>query len=112
MREIWCATVLTDEHSNLGRPVSRHLEPGWRRIGRIDGQRRRSLWIRETSDALELCAGREGDDAYVRITPENPQWRDFSDVLAAARFAAEYEDDDGLTLEREAAALSGGCSPR
>jgi hypothetical protein len=77
-------------------------EPGWRRIGRIDAPERRSLWIRESRDVIELCAGREGDDAYVRITPDNPQWHDLSDVLSRARFAAEYEDDDGLTLEREA----------
>lgn len=81
----------------------RYLEPGWHRIGRIDKPRIRSLWIRESSDAIELCAGREGDDAYVRLTPDNPQWRDLWDVLSRARFAAEYEDSDGLTLEREAA---------
>lgn len=85
--------------------VNRVAEPGWRRIGRIDAVGRRSLWIREHSfGAIELCAGREGDDAYVRITPENPQWRELSEVLGAARFAAEFEDRDGLTLEREAIA--------
>lgn len=81
----------------------RYLEPGWRRIGRIDKQGRRSLWIRESRDAVELCAGREGDDAYVRI-PDDASTRGLRDVLGCARFAAEYEDDDGLTLEREAMA--------
>jgi len=84
--------------------INRFLDPGWERIGRIDKAERRSLWIRESPDVIELCAGREGDDAYVRITPENPQWRDLSSVLGCARFAAEYEDDDGRTLEREATA--------
>jgi len=84
----------------------RYLEPGWLRIGRIDKPLRRSLWIRESHrpEVIELRAGREGDDAYVRITPDNPQWHELSGVLTCARFAAEYEDNDGLTLEREAVA--------
>lgn len=81
--------------------VNRYAEPGWHRIGRIDKPRRRSLWIRESPNCIELCAGREGDDGYVRITPDNPQWRDLENVLSRARFAAEHEDRDGLTLERE-----------
>lgn len=84
--------------------ANRYQDPGWRRIGRIDKPQRRSLWIRETYNTIELCAGREGDDAYVKIAPDNPQWHDLRDVLSRARFAAEYEDNDGLTLEREAAA--------
>lgn len=84
--------------------ANRCHEFGWRRIGRIDRPQRRSLWIRKHGDSIELCAGREGDDAYVRITPENPQWRELEAVLSRARFAAEYEDSDGLTLEREAVA--------
>lgn len=48
----------------------------WVRIGRICANGRRSLWARlktheepthDRTDAIELCAGREGDDAYVRI---------------------------------------------
>lgn len=81
--------------------ANRCHEPGWRRIGRIDKPGRRSLWIRESTACTELCAGREGDDAYVRITPDNPQWRELENVLGCARFAAEHEDSDGLTLERE-----------
>lgn len=78
----------------------------WHRIGRIDSTGRRALWIRETygpgSSVIELRAGRGGDDAYARLTPEDPQWGQLSQVLGCARFAAEYEDPDGLTLEREA----------
>jgi hypothetical protein len=97
--------VLIDiQESTECRPIT---EPGsrWHRIGRIDSTGRRSLWIRETygpdSSVIELRAGREGDDAYVRLTPENPQWGQLSQVLGCARFAAEYEDPDGMTLERE-----------
>ena len=85
--------------------LNRCAEPGWLRIGRIDSPRRRSLWIRDTrgaQPAIELCAGREGDDAYVKITPENPQWRELQHLLSCAKFAAEFEDPDGLTLAREA----------
>ena len=85
--------------------LNRCTEPGWLRIGRIDSPRRRSLWIRDTrgaEPAIELCAGREGDDAYVKITPDNPQWREIQHLLSCAKFAAEFEDPDGLTLAREA----------
>lgn len=96
--------------------LNRCHESGWRRIGRIDSTARRSLWIRETwtgasaPACIELCAGREGDDAYVRITPDNPQWRDLTNVLLTARFAAEYEyeDSDGMTLDREAETTDNG----
>lgn len=78
----------------------------WHRIGRINNTGQRSLWIRETyapgSPAIELRAGKGGADAYVRLTPDNPQWQELRQVLVRARFAAEYEDPDGLTLEREA----------
>lgn len=39
-------------------------EPGWIRIIPFDSAGRRSMWVRITSDKIECCAGREGDDAY------------------------------------------------
>lgn len=81
--------------------LSRCSELGWRRIGRIDAAGKRSLWIREEHNSIELCAGRAGDDAYVRITSDDPQGVALSDVLTRARWAAELEDEDGRTLERE-----------
>jgi hypothetical protein len=71
---------------------------GFTRIGRIDSVGRRSLWLREEAGALELRAGREGDDARVRITTDNPQFREIDDVMSTARFAAEWENSKGLTL--------------
>lgn len=82
---------------------NRYLEPGWQRIGRIDHTGRRSLWMREYGNDIELCAGREGDDAYIRIT--NEQWPLMA-LLEIARFAAEFEDPDGMTLDREEEALA------
>jgi hypothetical protein len=43
-------------------------EPGWTRIGPTG---RRSLWSRISTRRIELCAGREGDDAYVCIELES-----------------------------------------
>lgn len=71
---------------------------GWLRVGRYDSPRRRALWIRfvELDDesiesqckAIEMCAGREGDDAFVRLTPGmriTPRvWFELQDVLMRA----------------------------
>jgi len=66
-------------------------EPGWERIGLFDSAERRALWRRVIGedefgepDAIELCSGREGDDAFVRIDRSNPQWADIADVLLRA----------------------------
>lgn len=72
---------------------------GFHRIGRIDAVGRRSLWLREERDAIDLRAGREGGDEHVRITAENPQYQQIRDVLSAARFAAEWEIEGGTALD-------------
>lgn len=64
-------------------------EPGWIQIGKECSAGRRSLWVRFSDDAFELCAGREGDDAYARITSADPQYEALLAVMLAARFAAE-----------------------
>ena len=50
----------------------RSSEPGWVLIDQPDS--RRGVWVRPCDGGLEVCAGREGDDAYVRlggtVTPE------------------------------------------
>jgi len=43
----------------------RHKEEGWVEIAVPDG--RRGLWIRATETSVEICAGREGGDAYTRF---------------------------------------------
>ena len=64
-------------------------EPGYVRIGILCTAGRRSLWVRWCEGgAVELCAGREGDDAYVRIAADDPLHGGLRDVLAAAEFAA------------------------
>lgn len=85
--------------------LNHHLAAlGFHRIGRLDEVGRRSLWLREergsatAAGAIELRAGREGDDAAVRITAENPLYLQLSAVLDCARFAAEYEVEGGTAL--------------
>jgi hypothetical protein len=72
---------------------------GFHRIGRIDSVGRRSLWLREEQGAIELRAGRDGDDACVRVTSADPLYRELAHVLGCARFAAECEQSDGMALE-------------
>lgn len=68
--------------------MSRCNEPGYIRIGILCTAHRRSLWVRFLEGgAIELCAGREGDDSYVRILPDDPLYRPLRDVLADAEFA-------------------------
>lgn len=81
-------------------------ESGFVRIGRVDNDIRRSLWLKEDrpiegrpADAFELRAGREGDDAYVRVTRDNPQFTELSDVMSRARYAAEWEEPRGFALD-------------
>lgn len=72
---------------------------GYDRIGRIDATGRRSLWLRENgNDSFDLRAGREGEDQHVEVTRDNPQFDALYGVMAAARFAAEHEDANGLAL--------------
>jgi hypothetical protein len=83
---------------------------GYDRIGRLDAVGRRSLWMRETPDAVLLRAGREGADEVLAISAENPRYEKIRSVLGAARFAAEWEDPmgDGLQLRAQ---ISGGTAP-
>lgn len=85
--------------------MTRLDEPGWVQIGLMCASGRRSLWWRVTEDpdtkdgppaAMELCAGREGDDAYARFDrpqriPEGEfrRYWDLWEVLSTAEFAGE-----------------------
>lgn len=85
---------------------------GYTRIGIWCDSGRRSLWCRITpkQDAIrqdpepigawfvaeapnvlcvELCAGREGDDEYVKIEPDNPAFAALIEVLASAEYAVD-----------------------
>jgi len=72
-------------------------EPGWIELVKPDG--RRGVWTRVTDDAVELCAGREGDDAYVKfalgsnVTKENVS--DAAAVVACFKYSCELAEDYG-----------------
>lgn len=76
---------------------------GWQQLGvGVDRAGRRGVWYRERKNAsdatdieVEICAGREGGDAYVTLgvgevlTP--PKMRALLDVLEYANSALEYQ---------------------
>lgn len=78
-------------------PRAEGARAGWWRVGRYDNPRRRALWVRFVGereegceikvDALEVCAGREGDDSFVRIEPSNPV---FEALLECFQRAADH----------------------
>lgn len=74
----------------------------WQKIGVTCSAGRRSMWLKvnridedsgidspENTESIEICAGREGDDAYVKIDRTNPQFSDFFELFTTARFASE-----------------------
>jgi hypothetical protein len=72
----------------------------WTEIGKRCSAGRRSMWVRfvfrsvdgaidpSVVDAVELKAGREGNDFEMRITCENPQFAELLDLFLTAHFAA------------------------
>jgi len=76
--------------------MMRCKEPGWVKLTCPDG--RRGVGMRVTDGAVELCAGREGDDAYVEfriatiVVPE--QLTMVREILDSLAFAKELTDTD------------------
>lgn len=80
-------------------PTEERTRDGWMRIGDIDHVRRRSLWVRldgegRISNPIELRAGREGSDAYVRIDADNPIFYAFQNVIETVAWALETSDHE------------------
>lgn len=73
-------------------------EKGWIRVAKLDKAQRRSLWVRLDDNKIELCAGREGDDAYAVIYFSGgmgPQeLAALRDVVETAEWALEMDSDD------------------
>lgn len=88
-------TSANDYADNWNAHRMRIKEQGWQRIGVFDSASRRSLWVRipdsgqERPDKIELCAGREGDDAYVCIASDNPQFDSIWELISTAIYASE-----------------------
>jgi hypothetical protein len=93
--------VATRVQSGPGWSTLRCEGVDWVEIGKACSAKRRSLWLRITMRAgeeraitytgrtakFELCAGREGDDAYVSVDTTNPQFEQLLDVMLTAQFA-------------------------
>lgn len=77
-------------------PIYDHVDTDWVRIGRYDRARRRSTWARlefiegpppywgfldHEVTAVELCSGREGDDAFCRVERGDPAFHDLLNVI-------------------------------
>lgn len=74
----------------------------WNQIGLMCSAGRRSLWWRCQRDpgerdegeegdwlAIEICAGREGDDFFLRVERGQPLFAELLDMCMTATFAAE-----------------------
>lgn len=76
----------------------------WVDIGKRCSANRRSLWLKinpkpgheednlitiANVENIELCAGREGDDSYVKIPSTNPLFAELLDLFLTAQFAAD-----------------------
>lgn len=85
---------------------NRCLEPGWEQIGNYDHVGRRSLWVRFHDESFELCAGREGDDAYVRIDASNEAFMELERVLSYQAWAQEVSLGEGAKTYRPHESLS------
>ena len=51
----------------MEKSYERSSEDGWIQLIPFDKSDRRSMWVRISKDVIEFCAGREGDDSYVKL---------------------------------------------
>lgn len=88
------------------------LDIGWKEVIIPDPQGRRGLWVRMNGapdTEIELCAGREGDDAHVRLYEgqviDKRTIYLLRDVIDYLRYAAELLDDElsrrGINFKNE-----------
>jgi hypothetical protein len=87
--------------------LNRCTEPGWIELSRPDG--RRGMWMRVTDNCIELCAGREGDDAHLSLTLGSVLSRrdlaEAEDILKTFQWAKEVSVENA----GDAARLDGGA---
>lgn len=82
----------------------RCIEPGWIRVTEYDKAERRALWMRVTEGAVEFCAGRDGDDAYVKIPRQKESLNreglyNLQDVGRTAEWGVYERDGDDDDIE-------------
>lgn len=87
--------LLTGPHPPDTDQSLRYRNTGWLLIAMHDPVGRRGVWARvdRTQGIMELCAGREGDDAYLKIPLDAWQLEEFATVVGYATWYIELEDD-------------------
>lgn len=89
-----------DTWTRIGRLDSAGRRSTWARVERIEGPPRDSSFFEEHEIiAVELCGGREGDDAYVRVERGDPS---FVAMLNLVMYAIDNIDWDEECAERAA----------
>lgn len=88
--------------------MSAKWDKSWIRIGRYDKTRRRSTWARiicsednpEDKIAVEICSGREGDDAFACVEKDDPAFPTLLSVIEYSIFNVDEEPDEDEINER------------
>lgn len=95
--QAWVRAPLLDGHP----PINVH-DGTWDRIGPVPCSGYRSTWFRVTFEdggiapatrhatAFEVCSGRGGEDTYVRVALDNPQFNELLDLLYCAEWSAQH----------------------
>ena len=91
----------------------RCLEPGWEQVGELDPAGRRGLWVRRGEGFVEFCAGREGDDEYVKLVADERTTHDLLGVISSARWASSLavEASARAEMQKLAAAMAAPLTP-
>ena len=69
---------------------------GWRCVAMHDSAYRRGVWFREDANSVTIRAGREGDDACVKIAVGDKVTKQMLfDLIACLEYGAWMQEDEG-----------------
>lgn len=91
---------------------NRAYEGGWTLVAMNDPAGRRGIWYKWADDTLEVCAGRGGDDDYVRVAAGDTVTPRLLHCLVgvmqtgawAVQLAADQKDPAGVAVYRQTSA--------
>jgi hypothetical protein len=87
---------------------NRKDEPGYKVIAMHDPSGRRGVWYRANNDgSIELCAGRDGNDAYVRLDDGARVTATLLECIHFILSCGRYGHDLGHDVEETVFVLSG-----
>jgi hypothetical protein len=97
------ATAVGEATPTAGCQPSTKRGKGWIQVVPFDKSGRRSLWVRQSVGRLELCSGREGDDAgaFIPLDGSMLSRREVSDLKQVAEYAIWAFDIDDTEEEEE-----------